>query len=129
MENNELNSTVKQYLALKQEMKLMAERESELKKRLLEAVESVGEVNGSGHFILEVDGVTLTKQRKASNPLDPEVAERIITEKGLKATCMPDKPTLDSQAIMAALYKKQLTEEDIELMFPLKVSYAFLVKE
>jgi len=129
MENNELNSTVKQYLALKQEMKLMAERESELKKRLLEAVESAGEVNGSGHFILEVDGVTLTKQRKASNPLDPEVAERIITEKGLKATCMPDKPTLDSQAIMAALYKKQLTEEDIELMFPLKVSYAFLVKE
>jgi len=107
----------------------MSERESELKKRLLEAVESIGEVNGSGHFILEVDGVTLTKQRKASNPLDSEVAERIITEKGLKATCMPDKPTLDSEAIMAALYKKELTEEDIALMFPLKVSYAFLVKE
>jgi hypothetical protein len=129
MESNELTSTVKQYLALKQELKLMSERESELKKRLLEAVESAGEVNGSGHFILEVDGVTLTKQRKASNPLDSEVAERIITEKGLKATCMPDKPTLDSEAIMAALYKKELTEEDIALMFPLKVSYAFLVKE
>jgi len=129
MDNNELSSTVKQYLALKQEMKLMSERETELKKRLLETVDAVGEVNGSGHFILEVDGVTLTKQRKASNPLDPEVAERIITEKGLKKTCMPDKPTLDSQAIMAALYKKELTEEDIELMFPLKVSYAFLVKE
>jgi len=129
MDNNELSSTVKQYLALKQEMKFMSERETELKKRLLETVESVGEVNGNGHFILEVDGVTLTKQRKASNPLDSEVAERIITEKGLKATCMPDKPTLDSQAIMAALYKKELTEEDIELMFPLKVSYAFLVKE
>lgn len=129
MENNELTSTVKQYLALKQEMKLMSERETELKKRLLETVESAGEVNGSGHFILEVDGVTLTKQRKTSNPLDAEVAERIITEKGLKATCMPDKPTLDSEAIMAALYKKELTEEDIELMFPLKVSYAFLVKE
>jgi hypothetical protein len=129
MESNELTSTVKQYLALKQELKLMSERESELKKRLLETVESIGEVNGSGHFILEVDGVTLTKQRKASNPLDSEVAERIITEKGLKATCMPDKPTLDSEAIMAALYKKELTEEDIALMFPLKVSYAFLVKE
>jgi hypothetical protein len=129
MDNNELSSTVKQYLALKQEMKFMSERETELKKRLLETVESVGEVNGNGHFILEVDGVTLTKQRKASNPLDSEVAERIITEKGLKATCMPDKPTLDSEAIMAALYKKELTEEDIELMFPLKVSYAFLVKE
>ena len=129
MENNELKTTVNQYLALKQEMKLMTERESELKKRLLSAVESAGEVDGKGHFILEVNGVTLTKQRKTSNPLDAEVAERIITEKGLKATCMPDKPTLDSEAIMAALYKKELTEEDIELMFPLKVSYAFLVKE
>jgi hypothetical protein len=129
MENNELKSAVKQYLALKQEMKLMTERETELKKRLLSVVESAGEVDGKGHFILEVDGVTLTKQRKTSNPLDAEVAERIITEKGLKETCMPDKPTLDSEAIMAALYKKELTEEDIELMFPLKVSYAFLVKE
>ena len=129
MENNELKNAVKQYLALKQELKLMAERETELKKRLLSAIESSGEVNGSGHFILDVDGVTLTKQRKTSNPLDAEVAERIILEKGLKDTCMPDKPTLDSEAIMAALYKKELTEEDIELMFPLKVSYAFLVKE
>jgi hypothetical protein len=129
MENTEINRTVQQYVALKNEMKLMLERESELKKRLLEVVESSGEVNGNGHVILEVDGITLTKQRKTSNPLDPEVAKRIITEKGLEDTCMPKLPTLDPQAIMAALYKKELTEEDIDLMFPLKVSYAFLVKE
>jgi len=129
MEINELNKAVQQYLSLKQEMKLMAEREAEIKKRLIYAVEDLGEINGSGHVVLEIGGVTLTKQRKTSNPLDAEVAERIITEKGLKETCMPDKPTLDSEAIMAALYKKELTEEDIELMFPTKVSYAFLVKE
>ena len=129
MEINELNKAVQQYLSLKQEMKLMAEREAEIKKRLIYAVEDLGEINGSGHVVLEIGGVTLTKQRKTSNPLDAEVAERIITEKGLKETCMPDKPTLDSEAIMAALYKKELTEEDIELMLPTKVSYAFLVKE
>ena len=47
----ELNNTVKQYLALKQEMKFLSERESELKKRLLTSVESMGEVDGKGHIV------------------------------------------------------------------------------
>jgi hypothetical protein len=124
----EINNTVKQYLALKQEMKFLSERESELKSRLLESLKLLGEVNAKGHTVLEVDGVTLTNQRKVSNPIDVEVAEKIIKEKGLEDTCMPKKPTLDSEAIMAALYKKELTEEEIAIMFPDKVSYAFIVK-
>jgi hypothetical protein len=123
----ELNNTVKQYLALKQEMKFLSERESELKKRLLESVESMGEVDGKGHVILEVDGTKLTKQRKVSNPLNMDVAEQIIKEKGLEDTCIKMVPQIDSEAIMAAFYKKELTEEEIESMFPEKVSYAFLV--
>jgi hypothetical protein len=123
----ELNNTVKQYLALKQEMKFLSERESELKKRLLESVESMGEIDGKGHVILEVDGTKLTKQRKVSNPLNMDVAEQIIKEKGLEDTCIKMVPQIDSEAIMAAFYKKELTEEEIESMFPEKVSYAFLV--
>jgi hypothetical protein len=123
----ELNNTVQQYLALKQEMKFLSERESELKKRLLESVESMGEVDGKGHVILEVDGTKLTKQRKVSNPLNMDVAEQIIKEKGLEDTCIKMVPQIDSEAIMAAFYKKELTEEEIESMFPEKVSYAFLV--
>jgi hypothetical protein len=101
--------------------------ESELKKRLLESVESMGEVDGKGHVILEVDGTKLTKQRKVSNPLNMDVAEQIIKEKGLEDTCIKMVPQIDSEAIMAAFYKKELTEEEIESMFPEKVSYAFLV--
>ena len=123
----ELNNTVQQYLALKQEIKFLSERESELKKRLLESVESMGEVDGKGHVILEVDGTKLTKQRKVSNPLNMDVAEQIIKEKGLEDTCIKMVPQIDSEAIMAAFYKKELTEEEIESMFPEKVSYAFLV--
>ena len=123
----ELSNTVKQYLALKQEMKFLSERESELKKRLLTSVESMGEVDGKGHIVLEIDGTKLTKQRKVSNPLDMDVAEQIIKEKGLEDTCIKMVPQIDSEAIMAAFYKKELTEEEIESMFPEKVSYAFLV--
>ena len=123
----ELSNTVKQYLALKQEMKFLSERESELKKRLLTSVESMGEVDGKGHIVLEIDGTKLTKQRKVSNALNMDVAEQIIKEKGLEDTCIKMVPQIDSEAIMAAFYKKKLTEEEIESMFPEKVSYAFLV--
>jgi len=36
-------------------------------------------------------------------------------------------PMLDEDAIMSAFYSGYLTEEDIDAMFPAKVSYAFLV--
>jgi len=124
----EINATVKQYLALKEEMGFLAERETELKKRLLEAVEKIGEVNGKGHMVLEVDGVTLTKQRKVSNPLDSELAEKLITEKGLLDTCMPMVRKLDQEAIMAAFYRKDFTEQEIMDMLPEKITYAFVIK-
>lgn len=125
--STELNNTVKQYLALKQEIKLLSERESELKKRLLTSVESMGEVDAKGHTVLDVDGVKLTKQRKTSNPLDMEVAEAILKEKGLEELCIKKVEVIDQDAIMAAYYKELLTEEEIERMLPLKVSYAFVV--
>jgi hypothetical protein len=123
----ELNDTVKQYVALKEQMKFLSERESVLKKQLIEAVEKSGEVTSKGHIVLEVDGVTLTHQRKASNPLDAKLAEALITEKGLLDTCMPFVRKLNQEAIMAAFYKKEFTEQEIMDMLPEKVTYAFLV--
>ena len=124
----ELNETVKQYVSLKEQMKFLSERELELKKSLLEAVEKLGEVDGKGHRKLEVDGVLLTQQRKVSNPLDAELAEQLITEKGLLDVCMPLVRRLDQEAIMAAFYRKEFTEQEIMDMLPEKVTYAFVVK-
>lgn len=36
-------------------------------------------------------------------------------------------PQIDEAAIMAAFYEGYLTEEDIDTMFPSKVTYAFIV--
>jgi hypothetical protein len=76
-----INETVKQYVALKEQIKFLNEREAELKKRLITTVEELGEEDSKGHLILEVDGVTLTKQRKVSNPLDLEVAIPLLEQK------------------------------------------------
>jgi hypothetical protein len=36
-------------------------------------------------------------------------------------------PTLDEAEIMASFYRNELTEADIDAMFPEKVIYAFIV--
>lgn len=127
-----VKATIQQYVAIKEQKDLLGKREAELKAILTDAVEESGEVDGKGHIVLEVDepvtGVSrLVKQRKLSKPLDMEVAEALLTEKGLYDECTEQIRVLNQDAIMAAYYKEQLTEEDIDSMFPPKVTYAFIV--
>jgi hypothetical protein len=126
-----LVNDVRQYLALKDQMDMLSKRQAEIKTRLIESVDQE-EPNDSGHRILTVDAedagsVTLTRQRRVSKTLDMNVAEEILTKKGIKDQCIKMVPMIDESAIMAAFYENYLTEEDIDTMFPAKVSYAFLV--
>jgi hypothetical protein len=131
MEQTELKRNVRQYLALKGELEVLTTRQLDIKKRLIEVVEEEP-ANDNGHRLLSVEddivgGVTLTRQKKVSKNLDMDVAEEILTKKGIKDTCIKMMPVLDEAAIMAAFYDGYLTEEDIDTMFPAKVTYAFLV--
>jgi len=67
------------------------------------------------------------KQRRVSKNLDMDVAEDILTKKGIRDKCIKMVPQIDEAAIMAAFYEVYLTEDDIDTMFPAKVTYAFLV--
>lgn len=131
MENKELKDNIRQYLALKDQLDLITKRQTEIKQRLIEAVDAV-EADDRGHRILSVEDetvgeVTLTRQRRVSKSLNMDVAEEILTKKGIKDTCIKMVPIIDEGAIMAAFYENYLTEEDIDLMFPSKISYAFLL--
>jgi hypothetical protein len=133
MDIQSVKDEVRQYVALKDQIDLISTRQSEIKKRLIEAVDELGEFNDRGHKVLALDDdsinvATLTKQRKVSNPLDMDVAEDLLTKRGIKDTCIKMVPTLDESAIMAAFYSGHLSEADIDAMFPEKVSYAFIVK-
>ena len=128
----EIKKTIQQYVSIKEQKDLLSKRETELKATLTEAVESAGEVDGKGHIVLEIDepltGTSrLVKQRKLSKPLDMDVAEKLLEEKGLMEQCTVMVRQLDQDAIMAAYYKEQLTEEDIDAMFPPKITYAFIL--
>jgi acid stress-induced BolA-like protein IbaG/YrbA len=127
----DIKSTVRQYLRLKDEAALLTNRTNQLKEELLAAVDSV-EFDDRGHKKMVVEDefkgeVTLTKQRRVSKNLDMSIAEDILTAKGIKDKCIKMIPTLDESSIMSAFYEGLLTEEDIDAMFPAKVTYAFLV--
>lgn len=129
MSNNEsLTNEAKQYLALKEQIKFLSDRQSEIKKRLNEAVQELGEVDGRGHITLELDeDIKITNQRRVSKSLNMETADKLLEERGIKEDCIIMIPTVSEDAIMAAFYKGQLSEEDIDAMFPAKVSYAFVL--
>jgi hypothetical protein len=127
----DITSKVRQYLALKDEATLLTKRTNQIKEELLVEVDQV-EFDDRGHKKLVIEDkfkgeVTLTKQRRVSKSLDMGVAETILTTKGIKDKCIKMIPTLDEGSIMSAFYEGLLTEEDIDAMFPAKVTYAFLV--
>jgi hypothetical protein len=129
MSNTEsLTNEAKQYIALKEQIKFLSDRQSEIKKRLNEAVQELGEVDGRGHITLELDeDIKITNQRRVSKTLNMDVADQLLVERGIKDDCIIMIPTVSEDAIMAAFYKGQLSEEDIDAMFPAKVSYAFVL--
>jgi hypothetical protein len=129
MNQDAIKEEVKQFNVLKDQITQLTERQSVIKKHLTDAIDEFGIEDDKGHIILEYEeGQTIMKQRRASKNLDLAAAEIILTKKGIRETCMKMVPTLDEAAIMAAFYNGHLSEEDIDTMFPAKVTYAFLVK-
>ncbi len=133
MDIESVKTNLTQYLTLKDESELINNRLSEIKKRLSSAVEELGNTDERGHIILEFDAngesKKIMKQRRVSKTLDMQVAEDLLTKRGIKDTCIKMVPMLDESAIMAAFYEGYLSEEDIDTMFPAKVSYAFIVEK
>lgn len=123
-----LTNEAKQYLALKEQISFLQDRQKEIKTRLSEAVKEMGEVDGRGHVTLELsDGIKITNQRRESRTLDEDLAKNLLKEKGIYEECVETVEVLQEDAIMAAVYKGQITEAEVDSMFPTKVTYAFLL--
>jgi hypothetical protein len=106
-------------------------RAGEIKTSLIEIIERLGYTDDRGHqwFDLEeeVEGYySLQRQKRISKALDQQTAEEILRERGIHDECIKMVPSLDEDAIMAALYEGTLSDEDIDRMFPAKVTYAFV---
>ena len=129
---NQTRKDVQQYVALKDEIGGLTKRHTTIKERIRASVVEHGETNSAGHVVLQVDdpvtGIeVVTNQKRVSKTLDLAIAEQILQDKGLHDQCLVTVKVLDEDAIMAAYHLGKLTEEDIDAMFPAKVTYAFII--
>lgn len=125
---------VKQFQVLKNEIDLLSERQDEIKKRLKSAVETLGEEDDKGHVWLDlgesIEGVSrLQNQRRVSQKLDETKAEKLLASKGILEDCQTTVVVLDQDKIYAAYYEGTITEAEIDMILPSKISYAFCPKE
>jgi len=129
-----LRQEVQQYVSLKDEVTAIETRVSTLRKRILTAVEDLGEVNDKGSIVLPINDTrtntaSVVKQRRVSKVFDEDKANSLLKDKGLFESVTKTVTVLDQDAVMAAYYDGKLTDEDIETMFPEKVSWALILEK
>jgi hypothetical protein len=132
MDIKEFLEQVRQSVLLKDKIDQLNSLQSEVRSTLKDGVKELGEEDSRGHIVVEVDDDTtgirkVMHQRKVSKSLDIEVAENILKEKNIHERCVTMVPILNEDEIMAAFYEGLITEEDIDAMFPAKVSWALVM--
>jgi hypothetical protein len=132
MDIKEFLEQVRQSVMLKDKIDQLNSLQSEVRSTLKDGVKELGEEDSRGHIVVEVDDDTtgirkVMHQRKVSKALDIEVAENILKEKNIHERCVTMVPVLNEDEIMAAFYEGLITEEDIDAMFPAKISWALVM--
>jgi len=129
----ELTEYVRQNAMLTERANELSAIQNEIKNNIREGIKEHGIENDRGHIVVELnDDVTginnVMQQKKISKNLNMDIAEQLLTEKGLYDQCITMVPQLNEDEIMNAYWQEQLTEEDIDTMFPSKVVWALVIK-
>lgn len=130
-EPNPVVKKVREFIGIKGRIEDLTKEKAVLQSELSDLVDAEGIPDEKGHLWYElpedVDGIhSLQRQRRVSQRLDEDVADKILKDKGLASRCYVLVPQLVESEVMACLYEGTLTEDDIDAMYPKSVSYAFL---
>jgi len=133
-DETDLIARTKKYSFLKSQLDYLEKEQKALRSELFEVIDGEGEVDDKGNFILElpeeVDGFhSLIKQRRVTRKIDELKAEEVITAHGMEDTLYKTIRVVDEDALMAALYNEQLTEAEIDEMYPQNVVWALVLKK
>jgi len=133
-EEDPLIKDAREYSFLKQQIEFLEKQQKEVRERLFTQLDELGEVDDKGNVIIElpeeVNGFgAVVKQRRVSRKIDELVADEIITEKGMEEQLYKTIRVIDEDALMAALYNDELTEAEIDLMYPQKIVWALVMNK
>lgn len=134
MNKDELIAQAKEYAFAKKQVEYFEKKLKDLKQEIFEHVEERGEQDDKGSIVLElpeeIEGfVAITKQRRVSRKIDEDIAFDLIEEKGLRDKLVKIVEVIDEDALMAALYNDELTEEEIDEMYPQSVVWALVMNK
>lgn len=130
-----LEGQVSEFAKIKATMAVLESRSKELREKLFERLDQDGFEDDKGNILIElptaIDGVTrVEKQRRASRKLDELAAETILEATGLEDKVYELKRVINEDALMAAYYEGEITEEQLDEMYPVKITWAlFTVKK
>jgi uncharacterized protein YebE (UPF0316 family) len=133
-EEDPLIKDAREYSFLKQQIEFLEKQQKEVRERLFTTLDEMGETDDKGNIIVElpeeVNGFgAVVKQRRVSRKIDELVADEIITEKGMEEQLYKTIRVVDEDALMAALYNDELTEAEIDLMYPQKIVWALVMNK
>lgn len=136
---DKIRTDMRQLAIVENNVTFLGKRKTELRNRLLELTRIVGVPDENEHkwlrFPEPIEGYTGLKiEQRVSTPLDEEAAERvlksIVVDKDGPVTlwdeCIEYVPSLDEDAVMAAHYKGLISAEQIDEMYPKRVTEAFV---
>ena len=134
IDETDLIARAKKYSFLKSQLDYLEKEQKSLRLDLFEDLDSKGEEDDKGNIVLElpeeVDGyVSIIKQRRVARKIDEDKAEEIITARGMEETLYKTIRVVDEDALMAALYNDELTEAEIDEMYPQSITWALVLKK
>ena len=134
IDKDDVLSQAQQYAFFKKLVEYFQEQMKSIREELFTHIEENGETDDKGNIIFElpqeIEGFTsITKQRRVTRKIDEDIAFDIIDEKGLRDKLIKVVEVIDEDALMAALYSDELTEEEIDEMYPQNVVWALVMNK
>jgi hypothetical protein len=122
-------SQITEYIRIVASMDSMEERRKELREKIFAYLEEEGLEDEKGNIQLPLDtpieGVLrIEKSGRRTRKLDDEKASEIIESAGIADDVYKMVRVIDEDALMASYYEGKVTEDQIDEMFPVVVTWA-----
>ena len=134
--------TLRDYLGNRSLRERSEYHEGKLKKELMVTLEHEGELQEGGHRVIELDEpeeffavkegnpipkhVTgIKRQRRGSQSLNEDRTMALLKEKGLLDQCTEVVIVLNEDAILAANYSEQITDDELAELYDESETFAF----
>lgn len=124
---------VREYKRLRSQIDLLTKQQKVIRDNLMLAILDNGSPDDQGHLWLtlheDAEGtLEIKRQRRVARSLNEAVAEKILKDHDLWDQCTKTVVVVDEDAVMQALYDEELSEDDIDDIYPQKITWALEIK-